>query len=172
MKHIQLFEKFYNPPVEIKEKLANLVQELLAKHKGGVEFFDALDDKIKSITNKDMILALLKGNSNEWMATSGEFGDTIYKLWKEGYFKCKGLVVFNGKMLTHSKGVSGWYPEGFDLEGKDFVYVDDSYFSGSTVRKIDDFLNQHGSRIKSVSVIYDGSKEKIPFVKSFFRYYK
>ena len=49
MKHIQLFEKFYNPPVEIKEKLANLVQELLAKHKGGVEFFDALDDKIKSI---------------------------------------------------------------------------------------------------------------------------
>jgi len=172
MKHLELFERFYNPPTEVKNKLDDIVQSLLTKYGGGREFFDALDDSIKSITNKDMILALLKGNSNEWVATSGEFGDTIYRLYKNGDFKCKGLVVFNGKMLTHKTGVSGWYPIDFDLDNKEFIYVDDSYFSGSTARKIDDFLKEHNSKIKSVSVIYDGSKERSKMVKSFFRYYK
>lgn len=172
MKHLELFERFYNPPREIRDKLDALVQDLINKHGGGRKFFDALDDSIKSITNKDMILSLLKGNQSEWIATSGEFGDTVYKLWKEGKFKCKGLVVFNGKMLTHRTGVSGWYPPDFDLEGKSFLYVDDSYFSGSTARKINDFLKEHNSKIKSVSVIYDGSKERSKMVKSFFRYYK
>lgn len=171
MKHLELFERFYNPPQEIKNKLDAIVKELLAKHGGGREFFDALDDSIKSITNKDMILALVKGNHSEWVATSGEFGDTLYELWKAGSFKCKGLVVFNGKMLTHKTGVSGFYPKEFDINGKDFIYVDDSYFSGSTAKKINDFLLEHNSKIKSVSVIYDGSKEKRKMVKSFFRYY-
>lgn len=171
MKHIKLFERFYNPPQEIKDKLNSIIQELQVKYKGGRAFFDALDGSIKDITNQDMILALLKGNSNEWIATSGGFGDIIHKLWKEDKFKCKGLVVFNGKMLTNKVGVKAWYPSDFDLNDKQFLYVDDSYFSGSTARKIDDFLNEHNSKIKSVSVIYDGSKEKSKMVKSFFRYY-
>ncbi len=165
-------EKFYNPPQEIKDRLDSIVKDLLSKYEGGRPFFDALDDSIKDITNQDMMMALLKGNTNEWVATSGEFGDKIYKLWKEGKFKCKGLVVFNGKMLTNKTGVNGWYPTDFELDGKDFVYIDDSYFSGSTAKKINDFLKEHNSKIKLVSVIYDGSKEKVRGVKSFFRYYK
>lgn len=172
MKYLELFERFYNPPSEIKERLDNIVKELLAKHGGGRAFFDALDDSIKSITNQDMILNLVRGNTNEWIATSGEFGDTIYKLWKEGKFKCKGMVVFNGKMLTHKTDVSGWYPEDFDLDNKEFVYIDDSLFSGSTARKINDYIKKHNSRIKSISVIYDGSKDRNKMVRSFFRYYK
>lgn len=55
---------------------------------------------------------------------------------------------------------------------KSFVYVDDSMFSGGTVRKIDDYLKEyHNSKLKSVSVVYDGSKEKNKLVKSLFRYY-
>lgn len=168
----QIFERFYTPPKEIKDRLENIVDELLKTHKGGREFFNALDDSIKSITNQDMTLALLRGCSNEWVASSGEFGDKIYELWKSGKFRCKGLVVFNGKMLTNKTGISGWYPENFDLENKEFVYVDDSLFSGSTSKKIDDFLRERNSKIKSISVIYDGSKEKNKMVKSFFRYYK
>jgi hypothetical protein len=171
MKHLILFERFYNPPQQIKERLFNIVKDLRIKHRGGIDFFDALDDRIKDITNQDMILALVRGCSNEWVATSGEFGDILYKLWEEGKFKCKGVVVFNGKLLTHQKNVSGFYPQDFDLNNKQFIYVDDSYFSGSTAKKIDNFLNKTQSSIKSVSVIYDGSKEKSKFVNSFFRYY-
>lgn len=172
MKHLYLFERFYNPPIEIKNRLENIIQDLLLKHKGGREFFNALDESIKSITNRDMMLALLRGNSNEYIASSGEFGDSIYQLWKDGKFKCKGVVVFNGKMQTNKIGVNSWYPTDFNLENKKFLYVDDSYFSGSTARKINDFLQDFNSNIKGVSVIYDGSKEKSKFVKSFFRYYK
>jgi hypothetical protein len=172
MKYLELFERFYNPPTEIKERLDSIVADLLSKHEGGRPFFNALDNAIKSVFNQDMILALVKGNTNEWIATSGEFGDRIYKLWKEGEFKCKGMVVFNGKMQTNKIGVHGWYPEEFDFENKQFIYIDDSLFSGSTANKIDDFLHDHNSKIKSVSVIYDGSKKKNKMVKSFFRYYK
>ena len=51
--------------------------------------YSALDQAIKDVTSYDMILALLKGNTNEWIVSSGEFGDAIYKLWKENKFKCK-----------------------------------------------------------------------------------
>ena len=168
----KVLEKFYNPPSEIKEKLHSIVNNLLSKYEGGKPFFDALDNAIKDVYNEDMILALLKGNSNEWIAASGGFGDKVYSLWKKGKFKCKGMVVFNGKMMTDKIGVNNWYPTDFDLSNKDYVYVDDSYFSGGTARKINGFLSEHNSKIKHVSVIYDGSKEKSKLVKSFFRYYK
>lgn len=166
---IKLFENFYTPPLEITNRLKNIVKELREKHHGGREFFDALDSHIKDIVNVDMVINLVAGNENTWIATSGGFGD---KLWKEGKFKCRGVVVFNGKMQTNKVGVSGWYPEDFEISGKKYLYVDDSYFSGGTVEKINDFLNQHDSTIKSVSVIYDGSKEKKSYVNSYFRYYK
>jgi hypothetical protein len=171
MNHIILFEKFYHPPTEVRSKLDNIVSNLLKKYKGGKEFFDALDDSIKNVINKDIILSLLRGNNNEWVATSGEFGERVYQLYKEGKFKCKGVVVFNGKMLTQDRSVEFWFPKEFNLNDKNFVYVDDSYFSGGTVKKINDFLNKQNSKIKNVHVVYDGSKEKRENVNSYFRYY-
>ena len=175
MKHLEsfkIFERFYSPSPEVKRKLDSVVKDLLSKHEGGKEFFNALDGVIKDITSKDMVLALMRGSSNEWIAASGEFGDMIYKLWKSGGFKCKGIVVFNGKMMTNKLDVKNWYPDNFDSNDKGFLYVDDSIFSGGTANKIDNFLGEYGSKIKSISVIYDGSKEKNKKVKSFFRYYK
>jgi len=171
MRYLFLFEKFYHPPEEIKDKLKKIISELLFKHEGGRPFFDALDDAIKDIINEDITIALLKGKTNEWVATSGGFGDKVYDLWKRNKIKCKGVVVFNGKMTTHKIGVHSWYPKDFDISNKQFVYVDDSYFSGSTAHKINNFLKENNSLIKNVSVVYDGSKQKVKGVKSFFRYY-
>ena len=171
MKYIEIFEKFYHPPLEIKEKLNSIIQNLLVKYKGS-EFFDELDNAIKDVYNENMILALVKGNSNQWIATSGGFGSTLYNLWKLGKFKCKGIVTFNGKIATEGKDVNNWHPSDFDISNKEFVYVDDSYWSGGTAKKINDFLLTQNSKIKFVCVIYDGSKEKSKMVKSFFRYYK
>lgn len=172
MKYIKLYEKFYNPSKEIKDKLDSIIKELLNKYDGGKQFFDKLDDSIRDITNQDMILSLVRGNDNKWIAASGKFGDILSNLYDDGKFKCKGIVVFNGKMLTKDKGVTTWYPANFDLNNKQFVFIDDSLFSGSTYRKIDAFLNEHDSSIESISVIYDGSKTKDKMVSSFFRYYK
>ena len=172
MKYLQLFERFYRPDPKIVEKLDNLVKELSEKHHGGREFFDALDFNIKHIIDSKLIIDLVKGNPNEYVASSGEFGDILYNLWKKEKFNCKGIVVFSGKLNAEKKDVGYHYPENFNLNNKSFIYVDDSYFSGNTVRKIENYLSRYNSEIKSVSVVYDGSKEKNEKVKSFFRYYK
>lgn len=171
MKYIKLFENFSSPSTNVRNKLRYIVSDIKSKYKGGKPFFDALDDRIKDINNRDMIYDLVKGCENEWIATSGEFGDVLYHMYKQGKFKCKGVLVFNGKMLTQGFGVSFWYPKDFDISNKEYVYVDDSYFSGNTVNKIKEFLIDENSTIKNVLVIYDGSLNKNNSVKSFFRYY-
>ena len=42
--YLQVFEKFYTPPQEIQNKLKKIVKNLLSKHGGGKEFFNASDD--------------------------------------------------------------------------------------------------------------------------------
>lgn len=171
MKYLEIFERFFQPPVNVRKKLDSIINRCLDEYGGGIEFFSALDSHIKDIINEDILLSLTKGLKDEWVATSGGFGDTIYKLWKDGKFQCKGIVVFNGKMMTNDIGVKAWYPQEFDLNIKSFIYLDDSYFSGGTYRKINSFLKHFGSSIKYVYVVYDGSKIKLNRVKSFFRYY-
>lgn len=161
MKYIKLFED-YNIADEIKKIIDNI------PHRRGVEFFDMLDDAIK---DEKIALELVKKYKNDWVVSSGGFGDILYNLYKDGKFSCKGLVIFNGKMLTNNLGVESWYPKNFDLENKKFVYLDDSYFSGGTVRKVTDFLKTKNSSVYEVSVVYDGSEVKLDNVHSFYRYW-
>ncbi len=171
MEHLKTFETFQDAPVEIKNKLEELIEKLLAKYKGGRPFFDALDDQIKNSLNEDITISLMKGCENKYICSSGGFGDKVHKLWKEGKIKCKGLIIFNGKIMTKDKGVTYWYPADFDIKDKEFVFVDDSLFSGKTFRVIEDFLKGYNSTIEYVSVVYDGSKRKDERIHSFYRYY-
>lgn len=152
-----------------REKLNRIVKDLLKKHVGGRPFFNALDDAIKDVVNEDIVIELMNGLENQWIATSGGFGDRIYKMWKDGKIRCRGMVVFNGKMCTRKIGVTCWYPADFDIENKEFIFVDDSLFSGGTVKKVDDYLSEyHNSSIKSVAVVYDGSQNRNSLVKSLY----
>ena len=56
-----------------------------------------------------------------------------------------------------------------DISNKDFVYVDDSYFSGRTVETIRNYLLDFNSTIKEINVVYNGSKNKN--INSFYNYY-
>lgn len=171
---MNLFEVYKTILVEetARKKLDIIVKDLLKKYVGGRPFFNALDDSIKNIVNQDIVIEVMKGLENDWIATSGGFGDKLFNLWESGAFKCKGMVVFNGKMCTKKKGVTCWYPYNIDLDNKSFVFVDDSLFSGGTAKKIDTHLREdHNSKLKGISVVYDGSKERNNSVKSLFRYY-
>lgn len=153
------------------EKLDEIIKDLLQQYGGGIPFFDALDDQIKSGTNDSIIMDLFKGLENEFVCSSGGFGDKVFLLYKSGKLKCKGLLIFAGKIMTYNTGVTSFYPKDFDLHNKEFFYVDDSYFSGKTVNTIDDYLADFNSRIKQVRVVYDGSKEKKSYIQSIYRYY-
>lgn len=166
-----IVERFKKPDKTTEERISSLVANLEKKYIGGRLFFNALDNEIKNTFNQDIILQLVSGCNNDWVVCSGEFGNIVFDLWKSGKFKSKGVLVFNGKMTTKKIGINWYYPD-INLENKEFIYVDDSYFSGSTYKKIENFLTKYNSKIKSIYVIYDGSKEKNKNVKSFFRYYK
>ncbi len=74
-------EKFYKPSKSVSDKVDEIVKDCLAKHEGGREFFDELDDRIKDVSsNPEIINALMKGKSNLDIITSGGFGDILYKL--------------------------------------------------------------------------------------------
>jgi len=155
----------------IRKKLEDLISNLLLKYEGGRPFFDALDDQIKNSINEDIVISLMRGTEDKYVVSSGEFGDRVFNLYNEGKFKCKGMVVYNGKIMTKDKGVTYWYPPDFDLNNKEFVFIDDSLFSGKTLSVIENHLREHNSKIEYVSVVYDGSKKKDPKVHSFYRYY-
>lgn len=167
MKHLILFEGFNN--IDINTKVKEIVDDLTIKYRKGNKFFDALDDAIKN--DISIILELVKDCADRWVVTSGGFGDILYDLYLNHKFICKGILVFNGKMLTNNIGVENWRPNNFDLNNKEFVYIDDSYFSGGTVKKIDDFLHTKNSAIIQVNVVYDGSETKKDDVNSFYRYW-
>jgi hypothetical protein len=168
MKYIKLFESYKNPI----DKLKNIINDLLSTHNGGISFFGAFDDSMRDSNNEDIIIEMFKNLKNNWIISSGGFGDTVYKMWEDGKIKCLGMLIFNGKMYTRKKGVTSWYPHNFDISNKDYVFVDDSLFTGNTYKKIDDYLrSEYESQISKVCVIYDGSRQKNSNVESLFRYY-
>jgi hypothetical protein len=55
--------------------------------------------------------------------------------------------------------------------GKDFILLDDSFYSGRTRGLIRDELQQQGGRLLHTYAIYDGSRERDPEVTALYRYY-
>lgn len=162
---IQFNEKFS------QEDFKSTVSDVLKSERGGRQFFNKMDQIIKD--NPDTIKEIMSGLEKDYIVCSGSFGDNLYDLWEKGELECRGILVFNGKIATKKRGINFYYPENFEIDNKEFVFVDDSLFSGKTVREIEKYLQEeHNSSIKLIKVGYDGSKEPNPKVKSLYRYYK
>ncbi len=147
------------------------INHLLNREIGGTQFFNNLDKLIKD--NPDIIQEIVGNSENEYLVSSGDFGDKLFDMWESGNIKSKGILVFNGKIVTKKKGINYYYPENFAIDNKKFVFVDDSYFSGKTMREIEKYLlEEHGSSISEIRVGYDGSRDRDPKIKSLYRYYK
>lgn len=161
---IKKFEKFS------RTDYLNLISNTIKSEVGGKSFFNKIDNSIKE--DPDIVREICKGLKNEWVVSSGSFGDRVYDLFSKNELECKGVVVFNGKILTRNKGVNSYYPENFDLDNKKFVFVDDSVFSGKTINVIEKYLiEEHNSEVSRVVVGYDGSKNIDRKIKSLYRYY-
>lgn len=169
MRYLSIFENFNTPTKTTKDRVKSMVVDLLDKFEGGPLFFLNLDKQIKDPKNEDIIIELLSGCKNEWVCSSGEFGEIVFDLWMEGKIKCKGVVYFNGKIVEKRSGIHTWTPKEFIFKGKEFIYVDDSYFSGRTSDMVDNFLKDNGAKLKDIYVIYNGSSRN-KNIKSFFSY--
>jgi hypothetical protein len=167
------------------DKIKYYVDKLLKEYPGGEDFFDKLDEVIRLPKNIDIIQKMFdtiyKENGNKFnVVVSGKFGDWIKFLVDKSILKVDGnLILVKGTLrlkgtnlnkLNYSKDIDIIFKK-YDIDGQDYIFIDDSLYSGSTKKAIEDWLNQHNSKIIKTYVIYDGNDKKYDDIKSLYRYY-
>ena len=156
------------------EDMQNKVQKYAAEceknYIGGEIYFNELDRLIKFDTEllSGFVLYAIQTEKIRKIACTGEIGNLI--------LKCKDndllpndleIVVFNGGLRNDNKVVKLINAK----TNGNYIFVDDSLYSGKTLRAIKKYLNRHGAEIQNCYVFYDGSLKKYSNVHSLFRYY-
>lgn len=155
-----------------------IVTECLTKHIGGENYFNELDGMIK---NNEILLVLflmyaVQDSGVYNVILSGEIGIKYIQLQlKNKIPDYINLMVVNGGLRKDNE-ITGGIMSGCEvipenLYGASIIFIDDSFYSGKTANKIEDFLRSRGSSIFTTYVFYDGSKEKYGGVESLYRYY-
>lgn len=152
--------------------LDQIVKDCLEQHKEGEIFFDHLDKAIQQKPIVDQLFDIVGENKN--IIVSGKFGWFLFMyLGINVAYKYRNFLVVNGglrkgeefKILDYS------YQRDEELNGLDFIFIDDSFYSGKTRDVIRNKINKHGANLIYTYVVYDGSKERDNTVSSLYRYY-
>ena len=151
-------------------KISILVNRLLKKHTGGEAYFDELDEEIRKPGNIRLIKTLMAGIDHDTtIVSTGKFG-----LWLYRQFPKHNIYAFDGGHRTGTKpfAMLNYSGEG-RCRNRSCIFVDDSFYSGTTRNKIDDYImgNWKSKIVKSL-VVYDGSKDRDLSVFSLYRYHK
>jgi hypoxanthine phosphoribosyltransferase len=187
MKHIFEYSS-YN--ISAIEKLKNIVESSLQIEGGGEKFFDRIDNMIKDEKNEDIIFELFKKirekNGNDFnMILSGSFGEKIISMITNGKLKFNGkYTLFNGSITSHQNkmgiisknkevnvrqsSIFSWWD---NIKDYKLIFVDDSYYSGTTLKLIKIFLSKYEANIDSIYVIYDGNDKPSSNRYSLYSYY-
>jgi hypothetical protein len=166
------------------KKIDNWVKNLSKEVRGGNIFFDKIDNLIKSDFSiiKELFEKIYSDFGYDFnLVVSGEIGRIILKMIKSGEISCNGeKILVSGGLTSHFndmdkirkvKEISIEYATIGGFKNKDFVFVDDSYYSGTTEKSIDQFINKIGSKIIKTYVVYDGNDKKSNSRVSLYRYY-
>lgn len=145
-------------------RLFETVNELLEKYIGGEIFFDELDKAVKF--DKGQLEELLDRASKAFPGVktivSGEIGLCLHNFGLHVDLIVQGGLRKNKEPLDLTK---------FVKEGEDYLFLDDSYFSGKTSFVVKEALEKCGCNLVGTYVIYDGCFEKRSDVRSIYRYY-
>ena len=153
--------------VNLEPRMIQKVQKCLETHVGGEAYFNELDAAIKSDENllKSFINRIVIETKCRNFVMSGEIGVVYSKLYS--YDDIHLLLLPGG--LRHDKEIP--YNIGRIYEGMEFVFVDDSYYSGKTLNAVKKYMESTGAKIIANYVFYDGSRENKDNVRSIYRYY-
>lgn len=143
------------------------VNKLLEQYIGGQIFFTELDKAVKFdfyILGQLVSAVSSKFGDDICTIASGEIGLAMHNLGVPVNFLVPGG-------LRHDPSKINLAPFKKQIEGKKFVFVDDSYFSGRTVLVVREEVERLGGIFMGTYVAYDGSKVKEADVHSLYRYY-
>lgn len=154
------------------ELINRMVAECIRQHKGGEKFFDYLDENIRNeLSILDELIIKIANNfrSDINFIVSGRFGKVFINYYSQEFrLNDDQIIVVNGGLR---KGVKIDDLSYLDLKDKNFVFVDDSFYSGKTRNAIKNEIDRLGGKLVKTYVVYDGSKVKDNEVESLFRYY-
>ena len=153
--------------VNLKPQMIEKVQKCLETHVGGEAYFNELDAAIKSDEEflKSFMNRIIEETNCHNFVMSGEIGSVYFKLCSHDDIHLLLLPggLRHGKELPHDD--ERIYKE------MEFVFVDDSYYSGKTLNTVKKYIESTGAKIIANYVFYDGSRENKDNVKSIYRYY-
>ena len=152
-------------------ELNKIIDECLLQHEGGEKFFDALDWRIReslTLLRGIMSKVIFSGIKFDSIIVSGKFG-RVFSEFIEDEYHYYDVVCINGSLR---KGIVEKEYLNKDYKDKSFIFVDDSFYSGTTMNKVKEYLESCGGKLVSTYVFYDGSKEKQENINSLYRYYK
>ena len=165
----------------IFKKINNIINN--SPTQGGPEFFDNLDNEIKKTPEftLEILDQIYKKYGYEFnLVSSGGYGKYLLDMLKSKKIKCNGsILILSGSLTSHKgflnkitpdKKIYIVYSQGVS-DNKKFIFVDDSYYSGSTLSTIAKYLKTINSDIIDKYVIYDGSDKKIDKLNSLYKYY-
>lgn len=134
-----------------------LVEEMVEKHGGGRRFFDSLDYKLRSnaIVSALTVMSYAMFGQKK-IVVSGQFGEEYAK-------KFYPTLVLPS--LSHGSGTLYLV----DAEGE-YVFLDDSFYSGKTYEAAQMIVRLGGGRIVGAVVAYDGAPYPQRGVYSLYRW--
>lgn len=163
------------------ETINRIVNEALSQHEGGEKFFDLLDEKIRTVPGVIIkLLSTIPKEKRSRVICSGKFANKLNmnimfnivnktddtELCKD--FKYM-ITVEGGLRKTKELDLSDLRKT---IEGNNYIFIDDSFYSGATRNVIRDEIVRCGGTLTDTYVVYDGSHKKEDNVHSLFRYYE
>lgn len=153
-------------------RLNEKIAEILRQHPEGEPFFDALDAMIRG--DQDILEAFMNFVNSKTegrrfgIVLSGNFGNAIFSAYGLSLYQ-----NFSDVILVSGGLRKGEIPVIFKekLETTDYIFLDDSFYSGTTRNSIASALGSLNGRIVKTFVIYDGAKVRQKDVFSMFRYF-
>lgn len=160
----------------------DLVEEVLRTKIGGEEFFTEIDSRVAHPDYSMQLIQLVEDTlsistytERLGLIVTGKFGLYFYAfLVNKPEYNGEvdsSFVITNGDLRVGVPCISlESYKDSISII-KDYILIDDSYYSGTTRCSIENELAKFGGNIVEVFVAYDGSHDKDPKVHSLYRYY-
>jgi hypothetical protein len=140
----------------------NIVDSILLKYKEGQDFFSNLDLSFRNKKVYDILLSSVPARYK--IIVSGSFGKKLYKIYPH---RVDLLLPGN---LRHI-GKYDLIKQRKLIKKQDYIFLDDSYYSGRTVNVVRKALEEQQGNLVKTFVIYDGKKNKDKDLEYFYRYF-
>jgi hypothetical protein len=148
------------------DSLVRLIRTGFEHYQGGERFFSALDASLTHHTFTELLLHWT-GQMHPNIVVSGRFGQCFAARYGELF---DNLITARGNLRLRWSRVDLSHLAN-RIRNRQFVFFDDSYYSGTTRNKLANEIERLGGKLVETRVLYDGSPIRDSSVFGIVRYH-